>query len=138
MRVIIAGSRPPEKIRKDAAKVAAWYEELRPFVDNAVALWTWGEITVVMSGKAAGGDMLGELWAERHGVPVDPYPAIWTDDAGRFHPRAGFERNAKMGDDGEGLIALWDGKSNGTRDMIRAMSTLQKPYAVHFLPDGKA
>lgn len=134
MTVIIAGSRPPLKIRKDAAKVAAWYEELRPFVDNAVSLWPWGPIKVVISGKAAGGDMLGELWAERHGVPVDPQPAIWTDDAGRFNPRAGVERNARMSEDGDGLIALWDGRSSGTRDMIKAMVALRKPYAVHFLP----
>lgn len=71
--------------------------------------------TVVLSGWAAGVDFLGEQWAHRHGIPVEPYPANW-----RCHGMAaGPLRNETMAQKGEALLAVWDGKSRGTMDMLR-------------------
>lgn len=76
---------------------------------------------VVVSGGASGADSLGELFAERNGIPVEKFPADWA----LYKKAAGPIRNRKMADfasqDGSFgmLAAFWDGKSRGTKDMIR-------------------
>jgi hypothetical protein len=70
--------------------------------------------TVVVCGCAKGVDTLGEQWARMTGLPVERYPAQW-----RLYGRsAGFMRNVQMAVRADALIALWDGKSPGTRHMI--------------------
>lgn len=71
-------------------------------------------ITEVFSGGARGVDQLGDAWARRNGVPVRRFPADWE----RYGKRAGFLRNEEMADRAEGLIAVWDGRSPGTKHMI--------------------
>ncbi|MBC8427529.1 MAG: DUF2493 domain-containing protein [Proteobacteria bacterium] len=71
-------------------------------------------ITEVVSGMAKGVDTLGEQWAREHNIPIKQFPANW-DKYGR---RAGPIRNEEMGDYSECLIAIWDGKSRGTKHMI--------------------
>ncbi|GJG37862.1 DUF2493 domain-containing protein [Prevotella lacticifex] len=69
---------------------------------------------IIMSGHAKGADMLGERFAEEHGLKLEVYPADW-----KAHYRsAGFRRNEQMGDIANGLIAFWDGESHGTKHMI--------------------
>lgn len=72
-------------------------------------------ITEVVSGGAKGVDSLGEVWAHSMGVPVKVFPADW-DKHGK---KAGFVRNAEMAEYADALIAVWDGQSRGTYDMIR-------------------
>ncbi len=72
-------------------------------------------ITEVVSGGARGVDRLGEAWARKHGIPVTVFPADWE----RHGRAAGPLRNTQMAEYGEALIAVWDGKSRGTLDMIR-------------------
>lgn len=72
-------------------------------------------ITEVVSGGAPGVDALAEKWAEQNGIPVKQFPADWD----RYGRKAGPIRNQAMAEYGEALIAVWDGKSRGTRDMIR-------------------
>jgi DNA polymerase bacteriophage-type len=98
MRTIIAGSRSVT----DLAEVEA-----------AVRECGWWP-TVVLSGRAPGADMLGEAWAGAHGIGVEPYPADWA-----AKPRtAGHTRNTLMAERADALVAVWDGSSPGTRDMI--------------------
>lgn len=98
MRTIIAGSR-----------TVHWY----PVVADAV--WESGITpSVVLSGGADGVDRLGERWAREHRVPFERYLARW-DEFGRV---AGVIRNAEMARTAEALIAVWEGKSRGTADMI--------------------
>lgn len=69
-------------------------------------------VTEVISGCAPGVDtcVLMKPWA----CLVTKIPADWS-----LGWRAGFIRNSTMIDRGaEGLVAVWDGVSNGTRDMI--------------------
>ncbi|GJG69378.1 hypothetical protein PRLR6025_28470 [Prevotella lacticifex] len=69
---------------------------------------------IIMSGHAKGADMLGERFAEEHGLKLEVYPADW-----KAHYRsAGFRRNEQMGNIANGLIAFWDGESHGTKHMI--------------------
>jgi hypothetical protein len=70
--------------------------------------------SVVLSGCARGVDALGEQWARQNGVPINLHRADWTRGG-----RGGPERNQRMAENADVLIAVWDGKSRGTADMIR-------------------
>jgi hypothetical protein len=70
--------------------------------------------TVVLCGCARGADTFGEEWAIRNGIPVEHYPADWK----KFRNGAGFIRNCEMALRADALIAIWDGKSQGTKHMI--------------------
>ncbi len=131
MRVIIAGSRGlTDQHLVEAAVEAARRQGI--------------EITVVLSGKAPVADTLGERCAQEHAIHVEPYPAKWNDVAapgsvvrsgrhGPYNVLAGFERNQEMAEKADALIALWDGKSRGTRDVIERMRRLGKPVYVHLV-----
>jgi hypothetical protein len=72
------------------------------------------EISEVVSGGAAGVDRYGEIWASFHAVPLTIFPADW-----KTHGKAaGPIRNMKMAEYADALIAVWDGKSRGTKNMI--------------------
>lgn len=71
--------------------------------------------TLVLSGHARGADDLGERWATKWGVTLELYPANWKG----LGKAAGPERNCRMADRAEALIALWDGCSSGTAHMIK-------------------
>lgn len=84
-----------------------------------MAVWLAGQRkgiqpSEVVSGCQRGADKLGEAWAARHGLPVKPFPAAWHV----YGPGAGNIRNEEMAKYADALIAIWDGISQGTRDMI--------------------
>ena len=98
MRVIIAGSRSiddPIDIRQAVRQSG--------FI-----------VSEVVSGGARGADRLGEYWAEENGVPCQRFPADWET----FGKPAGIIRNVAMAKYADALIAIWDGRSNGTKHMI--------------------
>ena len=74
------------------------------------------EITEVVSGKARGVDTLGEWWAKsgEKDIPIQSFPADWK----KFKKAAGYIRNAEMAKYADALIAIWDGESRGTFNMI--------------------
>jgi hypothetical protein len=98
MRVIIAGSRGIH----DYAKVC-----------DAVRHSGFA-ISRVVSGMAAGVDTLAVRYASEHGLPCDRFPADWK----KWGRRAGYRRNLAMAAYADALIAVWDGRSPGTRHMI--------------------
>lgn len=98
MRTIIAGSRDILDYQ---------------FLLNAIDECGWTPTTVI-SGAARGVDKLGEDWAHDHQVPCELYPANWS----KYGKSAGPIRNIQMAENAEALIALWDGKSRGTKHMI--------------------
>lgn len=69
---------------------------------------------VIISGTAKGADSLGERYALEHGYAVEHFPADWK----KYGRAAGKMRNAQMADIANALIAFWDGKSSGTKNMI--------------------
>jgi hypothetical protein len=71
-------------------------------------------ITTVVSGGAKGADALGERYADEMNLALNVYEADWVKN-GRA---AGPIRNRLMAENAEALIALWDGKSRGTKNMI--------------------
>lgn len=72
------------------------------------------EDVVIISGHASGADALGERYAQERGFQLETFPADW-----KAHGRAaGPIRNARMASAANVLIAFWDGKSRGTKNMI--------------------
>lgn len=116
--VIIAGSRD----FNDALLLSARCSEWAGF--GQVGAMFSADITVI-SGDASGADKLGAEWADFHGLEVRHMPADW-DQHGRA---AGPIRNAKMAEIGDVLLAFWDGKSKGTKNMIE--NALRKGLEVH-------
>lgn len=75
-------------------------------------------ITEVVSGGARGVDTIGEMWAAYWGVSIKRFPAIWRDKDGQRDLQAGLKRNSEMARYADALIAVWDGRSSGTKHMI--------------------
>lgn len=97
-------------------------------VHEGIMKCTWGpQVTEVVSGGASGVDYIGEALAEKSGLPVKKFPADW-----KKHGRAaGPIRNRQMAEYADALLAVWDGKSRGTQNMIEEMQKLGKPTYVH-------
>lgn len=117
MRVIIAGSRDIEDI----------FEVLQAIKDADF------EITTVVSGCAKGVDTLGEQFAEYYNIPVIQYPANWVEN-GRA---AGPIRNEQMARNADALIAVWDGRSPGTKNMIKIAKALGLKVYIHNASNNK-
>jgi hypothetical protein len=115
LRTIIAGSRTCNSKKE---------------ISMAIRNCGW-KPSVVISGTARGADKLGELWAEHFGIPVERFPADWD----KFGKSAGYKRNAEMADNAEALIALWDGKSRGTKHMIDIAKSKGLRTHVHIIPE---
>lgn len=103
MRVIIAGSRSITD-----------FQLIHQAMLEARRVWGFTGRFTVISGGASGVDQLGERWARECGYPLEVCPADWKE-----HGRAaGPMRNKLMADRAEALVAVWDGRSRGTADMI--------------------
>lgn len=77
-------------------------------------------ISTVVCGGASGVDTLGEQYGLRMNLQINYYYPDWET-----HGRAaGPIRNRKMAENAEALIALWDGKSRGTKNMIETATKL--------------
>ena len=110
MRIIIAGGR-------DFKNQKLLEEETIKYILDTLGKGRRNEITIV-SGGAKGADKLGEEFAKKFGLKLKIFPADW----GNLGKAAGHIRNKQMLDfaseeDGH-LIAFWDGKSRGTKNMI--------------------
>ena len=104
MKLIIAGSRGLPETTDVVDKIQAHLEGLG---------WH-GKIDVIVSGTACGGDKAGELYAARHDIEVLSMPADWKG-LGRC---AGYRRNEEIARKATHLLAIWDGKTKGTKHMI--------------------
>jgi len=104
MKVVIAGGREFNN-----------YELLREICDELIT--TDSEI---VSGGAKGTDKLGERYANEKGYDLKIFPADWN----KYGKGAGPIRNRQMAEYGDMLIAFWDGKSTGTKNMIETSMKL--------------
>jgi len=86
------------------------------------------EITEVVSGCATGVDSIGERWARANGIPIRRFPADWSQHG----KAAGPIRNRQMAEYADALIAFWDRKSKGTKNMIETANRNNlKVYIIH-------
>lgn len=128
MRVVISGSRTENDIRLIEMSVAE----------------SGFDVSQVISGGAKGIDTLAVEWAVENDIPYDnSFTANWNDlshpDAlikinkwgQKYDAKAGFRRNELMAVYGEALIAIWNGKSPGTKHMIKMARKRELPIFVY-------
>lgn len=114
IKIIIAGSRTYSD-----------YETLKYVIDNILQSNIYNKgfensNIEIICGKAKGADTLGEQYAKENGMNIKYFPADWNN----YGKSAGYIRNKQMAlyasyKKGYGaLIAFWDGRSKGTKNMI--------------------
>lgn len=101
MKTIITGTRNVNDI--EIVRAALWNAKSSGIL-----------ITEVVSGGCRGVDLLGERLAREHGFSV----TVFSTDCNANSGTAGLIRSTKIIDYADALIAVWDGKSRGTFDMI--------------------
>ncbi len=123
MKVVIAGGRKFDD-----------FKYLKTYCDTMLGRQNPKAIEIV-SGGAGGADALGERYARIMDYKITRFPAPWNDikdkpkeelrirkDGSKYWILAGHFRNEQMakyvGKEG-GLIAFWDGRSTGTKNMIQ-------------------
>lgn len=114
-RLIIAGGR-------DFNDKALMYERLQAM--EALDLFPNG--VSLICGMAKGADALGLEIFQELGMPIHAFKPDWEG----LGKRAGFVRNAQMGDTADLALIFWDGQSKGTKHMIDYMEKLQKPHYI--------
>lgn len=117
-QVIVAGSRSIENCDrlKDAWMLYG------PKAENGVT---------ILSGDASGVDECAEDLASIYDHDYVEYEAEWE----KHGDAAGPIRNEQMAEDGDMLIAVWDGESQGTKNMIGQAVEKGLEIAVHVV-DG--
>jgi hypothetical protein len=118
MKLIIAGSRNLKNMELLKSSMAKFYEK-HPKI----------HIDEIVSGTASGPDTNAIQYARENNIPVKEFPAEWDKYGKRAEPL----RNAEMAEYADGLIAIWDGQSRGTSNMIENMKKLGKPFEVFTL-----
>lgn len=109
MKVIVAGTRTIQS-----------YEVVKAAIKKSGF-----PVTEIVSGGLQGVDGLGVKYARYRRLPVRMFLPDWQ----RYKKAAGVKRNSQMADYADALIAVWDGKSRGTKDMInKALSKGLKVY----------
>jgi len=113
MKIVVAGSRN----MPDAAEK----------VDSALRMSGWYyRVNVIVSGGSGNVDLAGEVWGREHGCVVRRFSADW-DKHGKA---AGPIRNRQMAEYSDALVAVCDGESKGTTNMILEMHRLNKPVFI--------
>jgi len=70
--------------------------------------------TEIVSGIAPGVDTLAIQYARENNLPLREFHADWN----KHKKAAGPIRNRQMAEYADALIAIWDGESRGTKNMI--------------------
>ena len=112
MKTIIAGSRKAGQIATNK-----WdYDLLVKLIQQKISDEKL-QITEVISGTANGPDKAGEIWADENDITITRFKPNWKLSKG-----AGFQTNNEMASHADCLIAIYDGKSSGTKHMIDTMT----------------
>ena len=72
------------------------------------------EATEIISGGAGGVDTLAERYAAEYRLPL----TVYRPDYRQFKKGAPLKRNLQIVDEADGVVAVWDGESRGTRYTI--------------------
>ena len=89
--------------------------------------------SALISGGAGGVDALAEQYAKEHGLPIRVFR---PDYKTYYYKRAPLERNQLIVDTADFIVAVWDGKSSGTKDTIIRAQKAGKQVRV-YEPEGK-
>lgn len=85
-------------------------------------------ISEVVCGGARGVDDLGRKWAGNgNRIPIKFFIPNWD----KWGKSAGMRRNREMAEYADALIAIWDGESRGTKNMISEAKKYGLSYYVY-------
>jgi len=96
------------------------YELIKKVLDN---LLMPGDI--ILSGNAPGADRLGERYAQEHGFEYKIIPSEWD----KHGLKATMMRNEVLLNASDCLILFWDGKSEGSKHMLKIAKQSKKLLA---------
>ena len=127
------------------------FHDYRP-VMRAIKAAALVGITVdeLVCGMAPGVDMTGYWFAKMARIPIIEKPALWDDitvpgavirtrkDGRKYNVLAGLNRNEEMALVADSLIAIWNGVSTGTGDMISRMRKHNKRLMVWDVTENQA
>lgn len=82
---------------------------------------------VLMHGGAGGADEIAHDVAQDYEITVE----VFSPDRGRPSPQRYHERNDEMLSKADHVIAFWDGKSRGTRSVIKKAAQRGLPHEIH-------
>lgn len=96
---------------------------------------------IIVSGRAAGADSLGEEYAKSRGYGRKFFRADWknlhvpnavirSNCFGYYNANAGNSRNELMAEYSDATVVFWDGISSGTENMIKATKLVGKPIRI--------
>jgi hypothetical protein len=88
-----------------------------------------GGVTEIISGGAKGIDSLAEAYADTMSIPK----VIIKPDYKKYGRAAPLKRNEVIVDRSDLVIAIWDGKSRGTKFVIDYANRMGKPIEVHII-----
>lgn len=104
------------------------YTSMKEFIFEHIKL---EDITYIISGGASGADTLAEKFAEEYGFYGDNL-IIHKADWKYYGHYAGNIRNGLIAADTDMLFSFWDGKSPGSKDMLKKIKKIGKPYFIYF------
>lgn len=97
----------------------------------------WAAATFVLAGGCEGPDKRAVELAKRRGLPFEEIPALWNNVPPKERAQQGPIRNSKLlaratelareRNTFLALVALWDGASHGTADMLRKARAHKNP-----------
>jgi hypothetical protein len=91
------------------------YELLKAVVNKVFYYLEDMEGSEIVSGTQRGADKLGERYAKEYGIKIIPFYPDWD----KYGLAAGPIRNEEMAKYATHCIVFWDGKSDGSQDMIK-------------------
>lgn len=94
-----------------------------------IGIYTGVDTVEIVGGLARGADQIGFDFATTYNFTFTGFPADWE----KHGKGAGYIRNKEMSEYADELIAYWDGKSNGTRNMIDLMTLAKKPTTIIYV-----
>lgn len=104
-KLIIAGARTVNKYSGITSSVNSVMAQLIKKGHNDIE---------IVSGNALGVDQYGERYAQDNGLDLVIMPANWK----KLGKSAGYQRNKKMAEYADGLVAIRHNNSKGTQHMI--------------------
>src|SRR3990170_5138293 len=117
MKLVIAGSRNLKNM-----------EDLETAIEKYIL--PHYDIDLIIHGGAIGIDQLAGKYAAIHNIPCSGIKPKYLSNFDRGAP---LRRNQEMAEQGDLLLAVWDGESRGTKHMIECMNKLNKPVFVHLV-----
>lgn len=118
MKIIIAGSRRSLPTDKDPI-----YYVADAYIKSKF------KATEIVSGGCRGIDLAGEAFAKERGIPIKQFLPDWN----RYGKGAGPIRNRQMAEYADALIAIWDGVSRGTANMVDEAEKRGIPVSIYWI-----